>query len=104
MDADRTWTIEEIRFNLLTDPTHVWVERAVLAIYNKQTSTEQVIGDTKYKNGVGFSGSDAAIMSSFATWLLKKKGNRLSPKQFAIAQKKIVKYTKQLVKIANGEI
>ncbi len=100
---NKIWTLDEINEKLKSGNV-TWIEHGVVAIFNKQTDTEKVIESTNYNNGVGYNGADAPIMSSFAKWLLKRKGNHLSTKQLAIAQKKIVKYSKQLTKIANGEI
>jgi hypothetical protein len=104
----KIWTKEEIK-NKLTDPSNPfltkWVERSVIQIFNKQTASEQAVEATRLNNGVGFNGTDAGIMSSFAKWLLRSEGhNHLSPKQLVIAKKKIVKYSGQLARIANGEI
>ena len=94
---NKTWTPQEIKENLLK--SDVWLTKAVLAIYKYQTRYEQDAQTTHDKNNVGFNGVDAQIMSSFAQWI--QKGRRLSPKQTAIARKKIVKYSKQLALIAN---
>lgn len=70
----------------------VW---ALLKIFDYQTADEQASEHTYYHNKVGFSGVDAELLTSFAKQWLKK--NRLSPKQMALLQKKIGKYSKQLV-------
>jgi len=71
----------------------VW---ALLYIYSFQTASEQAVGDTYEDNGVGFSGVDAEILSSFAEqW---KKRESLSPKQLEILHKKMGKYAKQIEK------
>jgi len=104
---NKTWNKEEIKENLLTDD--VWVVRGVVAIFNRQTAEEKEIENTVDHNGIGFNGVDGHIMSSFAkqiqTWNHRKTHpNPLSPKQMMIARKKIIKYSGQLTKIANGEI
>ena len=98
---EKTWTITEIKEKLVAGKPE-WIERAVIAIFEKQTIDEQSAETTSHKNGIGFNGVDAFILSSFAKQL--KKGRHLSTKQFAIAQKKMPKYAKQLVRIANKEI
>lgn len=75
-----------------------WVYRAMMAVYERQTETEKVARQTEEHNGVGFSGVDAEIMSSFAEQFKARKS--LSAKQFALAQKKMQRYTRQLVEIA----
>jgi len=107
---EKTWNKNEIKRNLQKDD--LWVIRGVLAIYNRQTSEEQQIQDTKEHNGVGFNGVDGHIMSSFAEQIRQWESNPspqkyrtpLSVKQLQIARKKIIKYSGQLTKIANGEI
>lgn len=71
----------------------VW---ALLYIYSFQTAWEQSAQTTSDDNGVGFSGVDAEILSSFAEqW---KKRESLSPKQLEILHKKMGKYAKQIEK------
>lgn len=101
------WTKEEIKENLKTND--LWVIKGVLAIYKYQTEEEQAVGCTKINNGVGFNGCDDIIMSSFAEQIkewekFKKYSSPLSKKQLTIARKKIIKYSGQLSKIANGEL
>ena len=98
--ADKKWTKEEIK-SLLERNTKA-VSNGVLAIYRNQTRDEQCTQSTNHNNGIGFTGADAGILSSFAEQLLK--GRNLSQKQFVIAQKKITKYAGQLARIANGEL
>lgn len=81
-----------------------WIERAVIAIFNKQTENEKEVESTNMRNNVGFTGADAKILTSFAKQLLKNKNRHLSDKQLAIAKRRIVKYAGQLAKIANGKI
>lgn len=97
--AERAWTKDEIRALLVTPKA---VERAVVAIFNKQTIDEQSAETTMHKNGVGFNGTDAEILSSFARQIIA--GRHLSEKQYALAHKKIQKYAGQLTKIANQEL
>jgi hypothetical protein len=75
------------------------VKRSLLVIYGRQTAEEQNCKDTIETNGVGFSGSDAGILTSIAQWYLER--GYMSPKQLDIVRKKMLKYTRQLVEIAN---
>lgn len=75
--------------------------KALVKLYEYQTADEQAEGSTKHSNGVGFNGSDAKILTSFAQQYQKKA--YLSDKQIACVRKKLMKYTKQLCKIANIE-
>jgi hypothetical protein len=73
------------------------VERAVLAIYARQTQSEQDTASTREHNCVGFNGLDAELLSSFAVRL--QSGRNLTPGQMPWARKKIVKYAGQLLEI-----
>lgn len=72
--------------------------RALVAIYNGQTETEKAAAVTVEDNGIGFSGVDAEILTSFAQQFLSRQW--LSPKQRAILAKKLPKYAGQLWQIA----
>ena len=93
-----------IKENVSSNP--IWAERAIVALWRYQTAHEQIAGETNVKNGVGFNGNDAYILTSFAEQINRKErqgvpaGRRLSPKQLVIAYKKLPKYAKQLFKIA----
>ena len=96
MTTTNTLTVESIKAKLLTDDK--WLIRGLMAIYNKQTEDEKIVGLTNHNNSVGFSGVDAKILSSFAKFYLKT--NFLSPKQIKWARRKMLKYASQLLKIA----
>ena len=102
----KIWTQAEIKDNLAEHD--VWVTKGVVAIYNYQTADEQACEETKDHNGVGFNGVDGHIMSSFAKQINNFRPGKfrspLSKKQMTIARKKIMKYSGQLTKIANGKI
>lgn len=87
------WNKEKIQS--LLDRNDEAVYRAMLRIYNRQTTTEQVYQATTDWNSVGFSGTDGKIMSSFSEYY--KKFGKLSNKQIIIARKKMKKYWKQLL-------
>lgn len=89
--------IETIKINVGTK--QAWAERAIVALFNKQTASEQYTQSTNENNGIGFNGVDAEILSSFAMQIIQYKRS-LSPKQLAIAFKKLPKYAKQLATIA----
>ena len=76
-----------------------WATRALLAIYRNQTVDEQMTGETVEDNGIGFTGTDANILSSFAEQV--QNGRTLSVKQLVILNKKIGKYAGQLIRMAN---
>ena len=72
-----------------------WAERAITVLYAFQTATEQEAQATAERNGAGFNGTDAFILSSFAQHVAK--GRTLSAKQLAIAFRKLPKYQRQVV-------
>lgn len=76
-----------------------WATRALMKIYDLQTEDEQVSGYTHNWNCVGFNGIDSEILSSFAEQI--NKGRTLSEKQMKIVFKKMPKYAKQLMNIAD---
>jgi hypothetical protein len=107
-------TPESIR-DLLTR-SDAAVERALLVLYERQTADEQASETTKYVNGRGFNAVDAEILSSFACQVERKVGQTssylgrerklgecLSPKQMAIARRKVVRYVKQLAEVAEAK-
>lgn len=101
------WTHEAI-IDLLAR-NDLAVERAILRIYERQTATEKRMQETCENNGVGFSGVDGEIFSSFAEQIMRSSrppGRRLSPKQLVVARKpdkhgmpRIARYAGQLLKM-----
>ena len=75
------------------------VNRAVLAIYNRQTTDEQTVHDTRYRNSIGFNASDAKVLSYYASYI-NKNGSLTGP-HLIKARNKIKKYWRQLLEIAN---
>lgn len=74
-----------------------WAVRGLLKIYEFQTEAEQRVGETTEDNGVGFSGCDAHILSSFADQI--KAGRQMSAKQMEMIYKKMPRYSRQIVNI-----
>ena len=72
--------------------------KALLLIYSKQTATEQEMGATVEDNGIGFSGCDAELLTSFAKGLTQY--GHLTEKQLPYARKKVRKYWRQLMTLA----
>lgn len=75
----KRYTEAEIRAKLASDSK--WVERALLRLYERQTTTEQNAEQTINHNLMGFQPCDARMFTSFAKWI--KMGRKLSPKQLA---------------------
>ena len=72
--------------------------KALLWIYKFQTEDEKQSDSTRELNGVGFTGVDGEILSSFAKQVINR--HFLSEKQMVILRKKIKKYETQMSKIA----
>jgi hypothetical protein len=101
MDANnKVWKKEEIKDKILLDDK--WLCRGIVAIFNKQTAEEQTVEETIKDNGVGFTGADGHLLTSFAKQYISK--GYLSDKQISWARRKMIKYAGQLAKIANGKI
>ncbi len=91
--------VEFLREKLSTDAA--WAVRGMLKIYEFQTANEKELGGTVEDNGVGFSGADGDILSSFAEQI--KAGRQMSLKQMGIIYKKMPRYSNQLAKIVERE-
>lgn len=76
--------------------------RALLRIFQLQTTSEQLIEYTAEDNGVGFTAFDAEFMTSLAKQFISKKS--ISERQFTFVKKSMKKYAGQLLKIALEEI
>jgi hypothetical protein len=92
-----TWNRNGIRHLLLTNDRAV--ERAMVAIYKRQTADEKATDDTKHVNGRGFNCCHAKRGSYFARWVLS--GRRLSGWHLETARKMALRYTRQLAEVAN---
>jgi len=90
------WTPEAVKELLLKSDKAV--ERAILALHERQTYEEQNIYGTKEINGIGFNKFDAPFLTDLAKKLLN--GYSLTPKQIAAARKSLIKYKGQLSEIA----
>ena len=94
----RIWTEEEIKDLIQVNDKVLY--GALKKLYACQTADEQASGQTNEYNGMGFNGVDAPILSSFCEFL--NKTGFLTVKQKMLARKKLVKYNKQLTKLANA--
>lgn len=93
----RVWTEDEIKELIQTNDIVLY--GALKKLYACQTADEQISHETHEVNGMGFNGVDAPILSSMAEFL--EKTGFLTPKQKIICRKKLIKYNKQLTKLAN---
>lgn len=77
------------------------VERAIIAIYDRQTQDEKATSDTRHNNGRGFRANHASKGSYYARWCLG--GRRLTGHHLANARKIALHYTQQLADVANAK-
>lgn len=94
----RVWTEEEIKVLVQTNDEVLY--RALKKLYDCQTADEKRSGHTKEYNGKGFNSVDAKFMTSVSEFLIKV--GYLTEKQKVATRKVIIKYTKQLTRIANN--
>jgi hypothetical protein len=103
--------LEFIKANLASNDR--WLLKGLLTIYTYQTEDEKKTADVKEHNGVGFSGFDVQIMSSFAEQAINRGVPKLiaenapvtvaqfyTPNQAVVLRKKMLKYARQLLRIA----
>ena len=77
------------------------VNRAMIAIYNRQTRDEQREADTKHTNKVGFSAAHARRGSYYGRWC--KSGRCLTGRHLINARKIALHYAQQLADEANAK-
>lgn len=85
--------LENMRQRLASDDR--WALRALVRIDQNQTTDEQASERTIERNGIGFSGPDSEILSSFARQYLQRR--RLSDRQMLILRRKMSSYAKQII-------
>lgn len=98
--SNKEWTTEDIKHLLKTNKT--FVIHSLIKMYNLQTKDEKNIRETIEHNGIGFNGVDAKPLSGIAEQIITN--SFITCKQFDYVQRKIIKYHKQLLKIANGQL
>jgi len=89
------WNKDKVKNLLLTNDQAVI--RGIIRIWEKQTEDEKVSETTNRNNNVGFTGVDAYILTEYVNFYNRNK--YLSQKQTALARKKIIKYSGQLLRI-----
>jgi hypothetical protein len=90
------WPPEEIR--ALLDRSLEAVERAVVAIYRRQTEDEKEAYETKHHNRVGFAACHASLGTYYAKWILS--GKHLTGPHVERARRMVRHYAGQLHQIA----
>lgn len=95
----KLWNEEQIKY---------WINRsdevlylALRALYGCQTDQEKLDGNTSEENGVGFNAYDAPFLSAMIKDL--DKWGHLTKGQKEKTRPMIMKYSKQLVKLANDK-
>lgn len=78
-----------------------WAKRALIRIFEFQTTDEKVAEHTKDHNGVGFTGFDGELLTSFAKQLNRR--GYLSERQMDVLRGKMPKYWRQLVAISDQQ-
>jgi hypothetical protein len=76
-----------------------WALRALTLVYQNQTADEQNAQATLEHNGIGFSGPDAEILSSFAQQYQRR--GTLSPRQMHVLKRKMPSYAGQVLRTAD---
>jgi len=96
---NKTWTRGEIEDMLRSNDRAV--ERAMVAIWERQTMDEQVTQDVKHNNNCGFSHWSARSGTYFAEWV--RSGRQLTGKHLEKARKIALHHAGQLTDFANGK-
>lgn len=86
----------------LLDMNNRAVERAMVAIYNRQDADEKSAESTLKLNGRGFSAFDARKGTYYARWVLS--GRNLSGHHLEKARAMAHKYVKQLAEVATEKL
>jgi hypothetical protein len=94
-----TYAKAEIQEKLKTDQR--WLERAIVVLYEYQTSDEQKSEITKWMNGVGFNSPDSRRLSKYAEYI--NSGKRLSGWHLKKAFSIVPKYAGQILTIINNK-
>lgn len=77
------WTEDKILFMLSTND--VWVERALVMLYQRQTQEEQTKDSTKHRNTIGFQRGDDETMSPLARKVIA--GGKLSDRELSYVRR-----------------
>jgi hypothetical protein len=96
MTTNTKHTVDSIRTLIETNDRAV--ERAIIALYERQTQDEKAVGDTRHHNKIGFNGADAKFLSYAARLILS--GHKLYPSKLQEARRRLGKYSGQLLRIA----
>jgi hypothetical protein len=95
----KTWDKARVNSMILSNP--LFVSRALLVLYKRQTTDEKAEKTAKHNNKRGFNIPDAPYMSHCAQWLLANPGKVLTGDMLTRVQVTMFKYWAQLVEEAN---
>lgn len=91
------WTEEDIKGLLMN--SDMMVMKSLIELYKCQEDDEKEYAVTTHRNGIGFSGYDAKILTKLAKRVIKDNG--FYDSDVHITRIKMLKYKRQLTKIAN---
>ena len=97
-EGKHVWKVDEIKYLLNTNDKMLM--RSLKKLYECQTADEQAGKETSHVNGMGFNKPDSQFMTSVAEFMLAR--GYLTEKQKSVVRRKIMKYAKQLTRIANA--
>ena len=78
-----------------------WTKKAVLVVMKNQTNDELQTESTLHNNGMGFTKGDGYKLCAIAKFLQER--GFLTAKQLSYAQKRIVKYWRQILAVTDIE-
>ena len=93
----RNWNRQQINDLLRRNPRAV--DRAMVALYRRQTQDEQRSDTTRHNNGIGFCSWSARKGSYYAKWVLS--GRRLTGRHLQNARRIALHHSRQLGEEAN---
>lgn len=99
-EATKTWNVNEIKDLLKTKDK--FVLRSLIKLYSFQTKEEKHHKESTESNNKGFNKFDAETLTPIAQKVVK--GNVITEDQVTYVRNKIMKYAKQLTKVANHQI
>ena len=77
----------------------IWAKRALVRIFEAQTQNEQSANSTLHNNGIGFTSSDAKILSRIVKYYLSY--GRIDDYFMHIVHARIPKYARQIFSLSD---
>lgn len=88
------WTVAKVKESIRGNDSALF--KAILKVYEGQTSQEQRVSATTQNNGVGFNSADGYICSRYAEAI--RQGVGLTPSDIRDARRRMEKYAAQVFK------